>query len=240
MSSHAKLESQTFLFADLAGFTALTEAHGDEEAVAICRRFKADVTALADELGAEVVKTIGDAVMIRMEDAPAAVELGRRIVAALAGHRLPPVRVGIHSGPVIAEDGDYFGATVNLASRVTSAAGPGEVLITAATREAAGGGGGLEPRGRRSFKNVGEPVEIFAAASRPAGRELDIDPVCRMAVERERAARVIDCRRRRFYFCSDRCANAFDANRPRYAGRSIPTRAADAARRLVRSRWSAR
>lgn len=240
MSSHAKLESQTFLFADLAGFTALTEVHGDEEAVALCRRFKADVTALADELGAEVVKTIGDAVMIRTEDAPAAIELGRRIVAALAGHRLPPVRVGIHSGPAIAEDGDYFGATVNLASRVTGAAAPGEVLITAATRSVAGGGADLEPRGLHRFKNVGESVELFAAAKRPAGRELDIDPVCRMAVERERAARVIDYRRRRFYFCSDRCANAFDANRPRFAGRSRAGRAAGAARRFFRNRLSAR
>lgn len=119
-----------FLFADLAGFTALTEAHGDASAAMIAGDFTAGVRKILGDFSAEEVKTIGDEVMIRVIDPDTAVRLGTRIVDDLAFHGSPPIRVGMHSGPAVSREGDWFGATVNLASRVADAAKPGEVLIT--------------------------------------------------------------------------------------------------------------
>lgn len=87
-----------FLFADIAGFTALTEAHGDEEAV----RLVADFTdAVKAELpaGGEHVKTIGDAVMLRIPDPADAILLGLRIVGLLSGHTAPAARVSAAATP---------------------------------------------------------------------------------------------------------------------------------------------
>jgi adenylate cyclase len=117
-----------------------------------------------------------------------AVELGLRIIEDVGSrHYFPVVRVGMHPGAAVERAGDWFGAAVNLAARVSAAAGGSEVLLTSSTRDAAGTLAGVElhPRGRRAFKNVAEHVELFAAVRTGAQTEagLPIDPVCRMAVD---------------------------------------------------------
>jgi adenylate cyclase len=207
--------AHTFLFADLAGFAALTEAHGDEEAADLVGSFRVQVSEMLPQHGAEQVKTIGDALMILTASATNAVRLAVRIVNEVGGrHRFPAVRVGLHTGPAVAREDDWFGATVNLASRVSEVAAAGEVLLTDATRSAAAHVEGVEFSrwDRARFKNVREPVELWAAAARgrrkPSGR-LEIDPLCRMAVARERAARTARLGARTVYFCSEACASAF-------------------------------
>jgi adenylate cyclase len=101
-------QSSTFVFADLAGFTALTEAHGDDSATTIAGDFTAAVRKILADYDADEVKTIGDEVMIRVADPNTAVRLGMRIVDELAFHGSPPVRVGMHSGPAIHRDGDWW------------------------------------------------------------------------------------------------------------------------------------
>ena len=96
----------TFLFADIAGFTALTEAHGDEEAADLVGRF---CDAVRDELPPDSThaKAIGDAVMLRIPDPAAAILLGVRITHDLMrSHGAPPVRVGLHHGEAVERDGD--------------------------------------------------------------------------------------------------------------------------------------
>jgi Adenylate and Guanylate cyclase catalytic domain len=104
-----------------------------------------------------------------------------------AQHGFPLVRVGMHTGSAVERDGDWFGTTVNLAARVSAAASGGEALLTAATRAAAGEVEGVEvrERGRRAFRNVGEPIPVYAAVRQGAHNSsgLPIDPVCRMAVD---------------------------------------------------------
>ncbi|MDQ3571406.1 MAG: adenylate/guanylate cyclase domain-containing protein [Actinomycetota bacterium] len=85
----------TFLFADLAGYTALTEAHGDEAAAEIVARFTSSVRKLLADHGAQQIKTVGDEVMAKVDDPEQAVILGLRIVEELAAHAAPPVRVGM-------------------------------------------------------------------------------------------------------------------------------------------------
>jgi adenylate cyclase len=128
-------QDHTFVFADLAGFTALTEAMGDEDAADLAGNFCAQVRELAPGYSAEAIKTIGDALMLRGTDAGQAILLGLRIVNDIGGrHYWPTVRVGMHAGPATERDGDWFGTTVNVAARVSGIAAGGEVLLTEATR----------------------------------------------------------------------------------------------------------
>jgi Adenylate and Guanylate cyclase catalytic domain len=139
MAQRSDLTAQTFLFADLSGFTALTEAHGDEQAADLVGGFCVAVRQLLGAHQAQEVKTIGDALMLRSGDAAAAIQLGMCIMHDVgAQHGFPLVRVGMHTGPAVEREGDWFGATVNLAGRLSAAASGGDALLTATTRTAAG------------------------------------------------------------------------------------------------------
>lgn len=136
--------AETFLFADLAGFTALTEAHGDEQAADTATEFCAAVRAMLEEFEAQELKSIGDAVLIRAPHPGEAVELGLRIVEEIGSRPgAPVIPVGMHTGTAVERSGDWFGAAVNVAARVAAIAGGGEVLLTDSTREAAGALGGV-------------------------------------------------------------------------------------------------
>src|SRR5215213_4589779 len=185
----------TFVFADIAGFTALTEAHGDQDATALVADFCRSVRAELPASGGTEVKTIGDAVMLTIPDPGAAIRLGLRITHELMrGHGAPAVRVGLHHGPAIERDGDYFGAAVNLAARVSAAATAGEVLLTAQTA---------------AFAAVRE--------GQPAIGGLALDPVCRMAVDPEHSAGRLVYEDTTWFFCSLSCAGEFARQPERFA-----------------------
>lgn len=216
------MAEHTFIFADLAGFTALTEAHGDDEAADLAGEFCGEVRKMLDEYNASEIKTIGDALMIRTSDPAAAVRLGRRIVEEVGRqHGFPAIRIGMHSGAAVERSGDWFGAAVNLAARVSGAAAGGEVLLTAATRERAGEIDGVElrERGRRAMKNVAEPVLLFAAVGEGErdATGLAVDPVCRMGVEPAHGVGYLRFDDSEYHFCSLGCAQAFAAAPERYA-----------------------
>jgi class 3 adenylate cyclase len=212
----------TFVFADIAGFTALTEAHGDHDAATLVADFCQSVRAELPASGGSEVKTIGDAVMLAIPDPAEAILLGLRITHELMqGHGAPAVRVGLHHGPAVERDGDYFGAAVNLAARVSGQASGGEVLLTGQTAALAPELEGVlyEPRGRRELRNVREPVELFAAVrvGEADERELPRDPVCRMAVDPERSAGRLTYEDTAYYFCSLACAAEFARHPERFA-----------------------
>jgi adenylate cyclase len=211
----------TFVFADIAGFTALTEAHGDEEAVALISDFSDAVAAELPAVGGEHVKTIGDALMLRIPDPGDAVQVGLRIAHDLmTEHGAPGVGVGLHHGPALERNGDYFGASVNLAARVSALASAGEVLVTGQTAALTPELEGVlfESRGRQSLKNVSEPVEVFAAVRIGASVErLPIDPVCRMAVSPDHAAGRLMYAGEAYFFCSLTCAGEFARQPERFA-----------------------
>jgi adenylate cyclase len=157
----------TFLFADIVGFTAFTERVGDEAAADVAIAFQSVAAHVADDLGCEIVKSLGDAVMIHGADAARVVALALRIAHELAAEGwCPPVRMGVHSGTAVRRGGDWYGSTVNVAARLVDAAAAGEVLISLTTRDllASHGAMTIADRGARSFKNVGAPVGVFAAA----------------------------------------------------------------------------
>jgi adenylate cyclase len=156
----------TFLFCDLVGFTALADAEGDERAAAVAAALQIRVKAAADVHGAEVVKRMGDAAMIRCDDPAAAVRLALRLVDDVeADPGLPPVRVGIHSGTAVSQEGDWFGRAVNVASRLCHVAAGGEVLVSESTLARARRLARVSVGERRLhwLKNVTEPVAARSA-----------------------------------------------------------------------------
>ena len=216
------MSSATFLFADIAGFTALTEAHGDEQAAELVAEFCRAVRAELPAVGGRQVKTIGDALMLVVPEPSDAVMLGLRITHELMlRHGSPAVRVGLNHGSAVERDGDYFGAAVNLAARVSAEASGGEVLLTGHTGALAPRLDGVvyESRGRRELRNVREPVELLAAVRVGASREatLPCDPVCRVAVDPERAAGRLVHEDTAYFFCSLSCAGEFARQPERFA-----------------------
>lgn len=154
----------SFLFADIVGFAAFTERYGDVHAAELAWRLGDEVERQLPARAA-VVKRLGDGVMARFDDPIDAVAGGLRIAArALPAPGAPRVRVGVHCGPAVELQGDFFGATVNLAARVASLANAGEVLVTAPVA-AAGRRLGLafEDRGQRTVRNVAMAVHVHVA-----------------------------------------------------------------------------
>jgi adenylate cyclase len=174
--------SHSFLFADLVGYTALTAAQGDEAAADLAEAFADAARRLAPEHGAEFVKAMGDAVMVQGPDPQELVRLGLRLAEEMsASPWQPPVRAGVHTGPAVARSGDWFGTTVNVASRLAACAGGGELLLTAETGRGMGRPGTLEliDQGLRWLRDVPMPVHVFAA--RPAYAEVPLAGVATAA-----------------------------------------------------------
>ena len=161
-------QQHTFLFADLVGFTAFTERAGDDAAADVAVAFQADAARMASELGCEVVKSLGDAVMIHGPNAARVLALALRMSRELADAPwCPPLRMGVHSGTAVQRGSDWYGSTVNVAARLADAAVAGEVLISTATRGLIDSycAMTIDDLGARSLKNVATPVGVFAAAA---------------------------------------------------------------------------
>jgi len=146
----------TFLFADLCGFTEYTARHGDHVAADLAVGFHRRVRELSAAAGCDVVKSIGDAVMVHSRDCRVAVALACRILAMGERDGLPAICIGIDSGPAVARHGDWYGSTVNAAARLADAAMPGELLMTERARAAVAGAGSvrLVARGVRHLKGL--------------------------------------------------------------------------------------
>ena len=139
-------------FLDITGYTRLTEERGDEAAAELAERLARLVRRSAQEHRGTPVKWLGDGVMFYFREPADAVLAAVELVEAVGSHGLPPAHVGIHAGPVVFQDGDYFGRTVNLASRIAEYARPGEVLVSQAVVDAA-------REGPVTFTEIG-PVEL--------------------------------------------------------------------------------
>jgi adenylate cyclase len=153
-------------FADLAGYTKLTEERGEAEAVDAVERFVETVEQTLP-IDARVIKTLGDETMIVGADAATltgwAVGLGAELPAGS-----PPPRIGIHSGAALYRDGDYYGREVNRAARVVARAAGGEVLVTRPVVDTAGRADSLafERIGEVVLKGFNESTELFLASAK--------------------------------------------------------------------------
>ena len=117
-------------FLDLAGYTALAEERGDEAAAEVAADLAVMVQETATTHGGRAVKWLGDGVMFHFSDPGKAIAGGLDLVEQAVSATSVPARIGINAGAVIAQEGDYFGRTVNVASRIADYAQPHEVLVS--------------------------------------------------------------------------------------------------------------
>jgi adenylate cyclase len=155
---------RTFAFVDLSGFTAFTDAQGDDEASRLLAGFRACVREIASDFGVRVAKWLGDgAMLVGVEEralVAAVIDLARRIDD---GDSPLPVRIGVCGGDVIVFEGDdYIGGAVNLAARLCNAAAPGEVLTTPETAAAAPDGCESRSAGPRPIPGLSHPVPVVS------------------------------------------------------------------------------
>jgi adenylate cyclase len=152
-------------FLDLTGYTKLTEERGDLAAAELAGRLVEIVHEFAHRRGGRPVKLLGDGVMFHFPEPAQAVQCGLELVDRLPRVGLPLARVGLHSGPVVFQDGDYFGRTVNIAARITDYARPGEVLVS---DQVVADADPLErvrfaPVGPVSLKGLSAPITLYNA-----------------------------------------------------------------------------
>ena len=144
-------------FLDITGYTRLTYERGDEAAADLAERLGRLVTRSTLESGGRPVKWLGDGVMVYFRDPGSGVVAALELVEGVFSAGLPPAHVGLHAGPVLFQQGDYYGRTVNLASRIAEYARPGEVLVT---QEVVDASAGVDV----TFTGIG-PVELKGISS---------------------------------------------------------------------------
>jgi adenylate cyclase len=151
-------------FLDLTGYTHLTEQQGDATAAALAETLAVLVNRSSREHGGVPIKWLGDGVMIHHREPAGAVLSALGLVAQLPEAGLPPAHVGVAAGPVVAQGGDYFGRTVNLAARIAAHAGAGQVLVSQRVTEAAPADGVVfREAGEVELKGFAHPVRLLEA-----------------------------------------------------------------------------
>jgi adenylate cyclase len=152
-------------FLDLTGYTKLTEERGDRVAAELAARLVEIVHEFAHRRGGRPVKLLGDGVMFHFPEPAQGVWCGLELVDRLPRVGLPRARMGMDSGPVVFQDGDYFGRTVNIAARITDYARPGEVLVSDQVVAAVDPLEAVrfEPVGPVSLKGLSTPITLYNA-----------------------------------------------------------------------------
>ena len=160
----APRQMEAVVFADLSGYTRLTEESGDEAAAEVSLELAQLVSEVAAEHRGHLVKLLGDGAYLHFPDPGDAIRTSLAIVEGTAPRGLPPAHIGVNAGPLLYDEGDYFGRTVNIAARISSQAGPGQVYVG---EDVADGvrqeGFRLVEVGKRELKGIADPVGVWEA-----------------------------------------------------------------------------
>jgi adenylate cyclase len=155
-------------FLDITGYTRLTQERGDDAAANLATTVARLVQRCSAHRGGKTIKWLGDGVMFYFDDPRQGVRASLEMVAELADAELPPAHVGLHVGPVLFQEGDYFGQTVNLSARIADYAQAGEVLVSQVAADASRSDG-------LSFRDIG-PVELKGVSGTVHLLRAQLDP----------------------------------------------------------------
>jgi len=160
-------EVPAIAFVDLSGFTSMTEEEGDELAARLAGRLQNLAESAVQGHHGRVVKLLGDGVMLRFDRPADAVQATLEVVDGAPSADLPMAHAGIHAGPLIERDGDFYGHTVNLAARVLGRAGSGQVVVTDAVVDQVDESAlYFEPLDSVALKGIANPVALYLASRR--------------------------------------------------------------------------
>jgi class 3 adenylate cyclase/DNA-binding transcriptional MerR regulator len=162
---HSRLERPPAIcFLDITGYTRLTQERGDDAAADLAATLARLVQRSSLRHGGKPIKWLGDGVMFYFRDPGPSVRAALEMVAGLADAGLPPAHVGVHTGPVLFQQGDYFGQTVNLSARIADYARPSEVLVSQAVADASSEAGiGFDDIGSVELKGVTTLTHLLRA-----------------------------------------------------------------------------
>ena len=221
MSDDSTIEA-TFCFVDIAGYTALTDTHGGQAAADLVDAFATLVRSTAEPLG-QLQSLIGDCAFLVFPDPVAAATALSALYAEIADRlHFPIVRTGLHHGTALCRGDRHFGSTVNIAARVAAQAVGGQLLCTESVAQALAQARladvTLVPRGAAALKNLSEPLDLYEIVLAGSTREFAIDPVCKMQVDKLRAAGDLHVDGRTYWFCSLACVERFARQPAAYVG----------------------
>jgi class 3 adenylate cyclase len=203
----------TFCFVDIAGYTALTETHGERAAADLVDAFGTLVREAIRDRG-ELQSMTGDCAFITFPAPLDALAALSALYGAIADRRdFPVVRTGLHHGIALHRGSRLFGTAVNLAARVAAQATGGQILCTGPVAQALAGAGpdvlNVRHRGRVALRNLPEPVDLFDVVLSDCARQYAIDPVCKMQVDTRDAAGDLRVGGQTYWFCSLECVERF-------------------------------
>ena len=212
MSADSSIDA-TFCFVDIAGYTALTETHGEVAAADLVDDFGELVRASLRQSG-HLQSLTGDCAFLIFSDPISALAALSELYASIADRaEFPVVRAGLHHGPALHRGNRLFGTAVNLAARVAAQATGGQILCTNSVADALVRAGianlAIQHKGLVSLRNLAEPVDLFEVVLAGCAREFAIDPVCKMQVDTRRAAGDLHFGGKTYWFCSLACVERF-------------------------------
>ena len=156
--------SPAMCFVDLSGYTRLTEELGDRAAAELAGRLAGAAQSVSTRHGGHPVKWLGDGVMLHFREPAGGVLAALEMVDEGPRLGLPQAHAGVSTGPIVQQDGDYFGRTVNLAARIAGHAGPGQVLVSQeVVDDAPAGPLSFDPIGAVELRGFLEPVHLHLA-----------------------------------------------------------------------------
>ena len=203
----------TFCFVDIAGYTALTDLHGELAAANLVDEFNNLVKTSVEPFGI-IHELIGDCAFLVFANPLAAQRALCKLYGLIADRRdFPVVRAGLHHGPALLRANRYFGSTINIAARVAAQAGGGEILCTRQVADRLGAASTpeieIKHRCAMHLKNLPEPVHLYEIVLADVCRAYAIDPVCKMQVNITQAAGHLHYERNTYWFCSLSCVERF-------------------------------
>lgn len=203
-----------FLIADLAGYTAFTEAHGDTAAADIVKKFLQIIKKTLGD-GVELRERIGDEVLITGTDADEVAKTAVNICRlAEQADNFPGMHIGIHKGKVIVSEGQFFGSTLNLTSRIADYSREGQIICSETFKDSISDKQAFEftSLGSVRFKNYSVPMSLFEMAYQKSSANKIFDPVCKMQLSKDNAPAKLPYNGTTYYFCSFDCATKFSSN----------------------------
>jgi len=206
----------TFCFVDIAGYTALTDTHGEFAAADLVEDFTRMIR-LAVASHGQVQELAGDNAFLVFPDPASAIEAIGKLYRDVAGiWDFPALRTGLNHGPALYRANRYFGTTINMAARTAAQAASGEILCTAPVAESLAGLENptftIDPVGTVKLKNLPQEVALYSVNLLGVKGQRVIDPVCQMQVDKKTAAADHEFEGRRYWFCSAGCSERFAHN----------------------------
>lgn len=196
--------------ADLTGYTAMTDIHGGASAAKVVKKYM-EIVDTALHGSARVMQRIGDQVVMIAERPGDLLQTAQRLnTLTREEHHFLSIHAGLHFGPILIENNNLFGSTINVAARIMNMACRGQIFCSSIflnelpveSKQL------FHPIGSHKLKNVMTPIELFELASISSG-EVYIDPVCHMHIDATKPGQLAPYLGVTYHFCSETCKSLF-------------------------------